>query len=387
MESFNIRKLLLGPTSEIEFWDKYWENECLHITRNKNNYFKELISLTQFADLISYINLSPEYFFVSKDSKSISNSNYTYNGKIVKSKLIELHEQGATISIRNINENFKQLELFKVQCETYFQQPIQINAYLTPPNNQSVPPHWDTHDIFVLQIYGSKGWKLYKNNFKLPTEDNIFESNKNIVGEFEKEIVLNPGDTLYMPRGIIHEPIAIDYSIHLSVGIRAKTNLDFIINFFKVASLKDIKLRKVPMIDYKNLNHNNIYENIKDLILNTDLDIKSDYLNYISDIFLINDKQNIENQFLNVTKNVNFNLSTKVKLACGVRYTLIYLEDKLKLSWFKQSIYLPLQYKDLLNVILSGEDFTPSQLLVIENDKLKLDFVNTLVKKGLLVIK
>jgi hypothetical protein len=33
------------------------------------------------------------------------------------------------------------------------------------------------------------------------------------------EVVLHPGDTLYLPRGIIHEPIAESYSAHVSIGI------------------------------------------------------------------------------------------------------------------------------------------------------------------------
>ncbi len=33
-------------------------------------------------------------------------------------------------------------------------QPLQINAYLTPPGSQGFATHYDTHDVFVLQVDG-----------------------------------------------------------------------------------------------------------------------------------------------------------------------------------------------------------------------------------------
>ena len=35
---------------------------------------------------------------------------------------------------------------------------MQINAYITPPENQGFAAHYDTHDVFVLQVSGSKRW-------------------------------------------------------------------------------------------------------------------------------------------------------------------------------------------------------------------------------------
>ena len=32
---------------------------------------------------------------------------------------------------------------------------LQVNAYLTPPDSRGFNKHFDTHDVFVLQILGS----------------------------------------------------------------------------------------------------------------------------------------------------------------------------------------------------------------------------------------
>jgi ribosomal protein L16 Arg81 hydroxylase len=34
--------------------------------------------------------------------------------------------------------------------------PAQTNIYLSPPNAQGFGTHFDSHDVFVLQVAGSK---------------------------------------------------------------------------------------------------------------------------------------------------------------------------------------------------------------------------------------
>jgi len=39
--------------------------------------------------------------------------------------------------------------------------PVQINAYVTPPQNRGFAPHYDVHDVFVLQIaLNTIRWRL-----------------------------------------------------------------------------------------------------------------------------------------------------------------------------------------------------------------------------------
>ena len=40
--------------------------------------------------------------------------------------------------------------------------PVQINAYITPPQNRGFAAHYDVHDVFVLQIAGRKTWRIHE---------------------------------------------------------------------------------------------------------------------------------------------------------------------------------------------------------------------------------
>lgn len=38
---------------------------------------------------------------------------------------------------------------------------VGANVYLTPPNSQGFAPHFDDIEAIILQIEGSKQWKIY----------------------------------------------------------------------------------------------------------------------------------------------------------------------------------------------------------------------------------
>ena len=44
--------------------------------------------------------------------------------------------------------------------EKAFSSHFQANVYLSPPNAQGFGTHFDSHDVFVLQVAGSKIWTL-----------------------------------------------------------------------------------------------------------------------------------------------------------------------------------------------------------------------------------
>ena len=48
---------------------------------------------------------------------------------------------------------------------------FQTNLYLTPPNAQGFKTHYDSHDVFILQIHGKKKWRFYNTPIKLPLKE------------------------------------------------------------------------------------------------------------------------------------------------------------------------------------------------------------------------
>ena len=136
-------------------------------------------------------------------------------------------EAGATIVIQGLHLNRAATASFCRALEGALEHPVQANAYYTPRGSQGLAVHHDTHDVFVLQIAGAKRWLVYEPVLDLPLKEQRYRPELGAPAEPVIDTVLGPGDTLYLPRGWLHEARTSDVdSLHLTVGINVYTWLD-----------------------------------------------------------------------------------------------------------------------------------------------------------------
>jgi hypothetical protein len=104
---------------------------------------------------------------------------------------------------------------------------VQANAYYTPRAAQGLPVHHDTHDVLVLQVAGQKRWLVYDPVFELPLKHQRYSAELGEPGPTILDLTLEAGDTLYLPRGWLHEALTSEHdSLHLTIGINAYTARD-----------------------------------------------------------------------------------------------------------------------------------------------------------------
>ena len=107
--------------------------------------------------------------------------------------------------------------------ESAFCHPFLANVYLTPRGNQGARVHYDSHDVFVLQVAGSKRWAISGSALELPLKNQHFDPAIHGVGEPE-QFELSAGDAVYIPRGHLHEASATSaVSLHIALGVLAYT--------------------------------------------------------------------------------------------------------------------------------------------------------------------
>jgi lysine-specific demethylase/histidyl-hydroxylase NO66 len=133
-------------------------------------------------------------------------------------------ERGATIVLQALHLTRPAVGGFCRSLEGTLGHPAQANAYYTPRSAQGLPVHHDTHDVFVLQVGGEKRWLVYEPALELPLKDQRYSAELGEPGAPVEDRVLRPGDTLYMPRGWLHEALTSDTdSLHLTIGINVIT--------------------------------------------------------------------------------------------------------------------------------------------------------------------
>lgn len=98
------------------------------------------------------------------------------------------------------------------------------------PNLSSFGKHWDTHDVVIVQLTGQKHWRIYPPTLPLPlSQQTSRTSGMSCPAAPYRELVLQAGDVLYVPRGWWHEVTPMNTgSWHLSIGLYTPTYADYV---------------------------------------------------------------------------------------------------------------------------------------------------------------
>ncbi|MET0293941.1 MAG: cupin domain-containing protein [Phenylobacterium sp.] len=141
--------------------------------------------------------------------------------------LTERLREGATLIIDSASELSAPLRGLCAQLAGEFACACQANLYACWGTTQGFDVHWDDHDVFVVQVEGRKRWALYGMTERAPTRRAAASENRPQTPL--EEVVLEPGDVLYLPRGYWHAAVGQgEPTLHLTIGLTRKTGGDFL---------------------------------------------------------------------------------------------------------------------------------------------------------------
>jgi bifunctional lysine-specific demethylase and histidyl-hydroxylase NO66 len=175
---------------------------------------------------------------VAKDGAVVDAASFTRSGgagaevadQVADDRVLDLFADGSTLVLQGLHRTWPPLIAFATELAAELGHPVQVNAYLTPPQNRGFAAHYDVHDVFVLQIAGEKRWVIHDPVHPAPLRDEPWERRREAVAaaardtEPRLDTVLRAGDALYLPRGYLHAAEALgDVSAHLTVGVHAVT--------------------------------------------------------------------------------------------------------------------------------------------------------------------
>ncbi len=181
--------------------------------------------------------LRTPFIRVVQDGSAVDPRRYTRSGgagaeigdQVAADRLLALVLDGATIVLQGLHRVWPPLTAFADQLAADLGHPVQVNAYITPPQSQGFTAHYDVHDVFVLQIAGHKRWLVHEPVHPLPLRTQPWTAGRPDVeratkGEPTIDTLLEPGDAMYLPRGYLHAAKALgDVCAHLTVGVPAVT--------------------------------------------------------------------------------------------------------------------------------------------------------------------
>ena len=225
------------PLSPADFRAHYFEREPLlskAIARGRN---WELSDVDRLLDLIEPNDrtlqlfnqgLVPQRSYAS-DAVELGQSRRRLDKPAFYAQL----RAGATLVINRIETHSLACRRLCTDVSRFAGLPTTSNAYLSFSGTGTFGKHWDTHDVFAIQLLGRKRWLVFSPTFPLPLSHHTSESlSQQAVGSVQLDVVLEPDDVLYLPRGWWHQAVPLaEPSLHLSVGTYTATVHDYLMWF------------------------------------------------------------------------------------------------------------------------------------------------------------
>lgn len=244
---------LIGAERVDDFFAQIFEREALIVPHNKPKRFEGLLSIARVDDIVTGTDLKEGQLDLADASRQLQRGAYVdAAGYVDRGAVAEFHREGATIVLNQAHQLDPTLGRYCRALEHVFSTHVQTNLYLTPPNAQGFRTHYDNHDVLVIQIAGEKAWRLYDMPVDTPYRGEGFETGVYETGELRQEFVLKAGDCAYVPRGLMHDASTsgTEASLHITVGLIARTWADLILEAVSEVALKSPELRRTLPAGY-----------------------------------------------------------------------------------------------------------------------------------------
>lgn len=238
------------------FLTRYWGRAPLYRAGSGTDAFADVLTLDDIDRLLAESGLRFPALRVVKDGETIAPSTYTKRVRLQARDLDDVVDpgrvyehfcQGATIVLQALHRYWAPLSHFCRELEVALTHPVQVNVYLTPPSSRGLDVHYDTHDVFVLQISGIKHWAVYGEALPNPLAHQKRTGKVTDPGDSQIDVELKPGDSLYIPRGFLHGAETLEReSAHLTIGILSYTWLDVIKELMGAADQQESLRESLP---------------------------------------------------------------------------------------------------------------------------------------------
>ena len=212
-----------------EFLQDTWSRRPLLHQDSQSAGFNDLLSLSNIDEILTDRLLRYPDIRLIRGGEALDVQTYTYAEKqdvgpayLVPDLEMVYDEfyRGATILLQGVHRYWSPLRALCREAEAVFGFPVQCNVFVTPGGAQGLATHIDLYDSVVLHTYGTKNWTVYEPTVPMPIDGTAKRIGESELAEPMIRRRLQPGDSLYIPRGFPHAAATSDSpSVHATLLI------------------------------------------------------------------------------------------------------------------------------------------------------------------------
>ena len=206
---------LIAPLSEPEFAELLRARSLMFRRGSNDGRFETLLDWARFRSVIEN-DYPPDLLRVTRDGNPVLQHIYLQDGRVIAKNLVALLDHGASVIAMRLESHVPQLAALCADMGERIGETIHVSAVATTGQGCALKLHYDPADVIVLQITGSKRWKIY--DCPVACAVNGMPAQPPPRGEPMFDETLRAGDFLFLPAGYWHHcENGPDRSLHLAI--------------------------------------------------------------------------------------------------------------------------------------------------------------------------
>jgi hypothetical protein len=249
---------LLAPVTPERFFAEHLDRQPLHI-RGTPGKFADVLSWRQINRLLDMTHIwSGTSLKLVMDSQAVPPEQFciratSRDGAPVlqpDAKLVQAWiAKGASVVMNDVDSLTPGLASVSTVLEGAGLGKSQANVYISWRSHKAFRTHYDTHDVWAVQVEGEKDWNIWEGRADHPIPHPAFRGQPQAQhdqarGKLRQVVRMQPGDLLYLPRGWYHDALAeAPASVHIAYGVHAPLGMD-LVNILAERVLYDPEFRR-----------------------------------------------------------------------------------------------------------------------------------------------
>lgn len=250
---------LLAPVTPERFFAEHYDKAPLHV-RGDPGKFAAVLSWRGINRLLDMTHVwTNSSLKLVMDSQTVPAEHYCIRatgrdagGQVMQPDARRVQEwiaRGASVVMNDVDSLTPGLASVSNALEAAGLGKSQANVYISWQSHKAFRTHYDTHDVWAVQVEGEKTWNIWEGRAEWPIAHPVFKSqtqehHDQARGKLRGTVLMKPGDLLYLPRGWYHDALAeAPASVHIAYGVHAPLGMD-LMNILLERVLYDAEFRK-----------------------------------------------------------------------------------------------------------------------------------------------
>ncbi len=203
---------LLGGLSPRQFMRRHWHKAPL-VVRQAMPGLAPLLTRSELFELASRDEVESRLIARKGDGWRMR------RGPLARRALPPLGRAGWTVLVQGVDLHSQAVHELLQQFRFVPDARVDDLMISYASDGGGVGPHFDSYDVFLLQVEGRRRWQIGR----LTDPELLPDLPLKVLSRFEpeEEYLLEPGDMLYLPPRWAHDGVAVGECMTCSIGFRA----------------------------------------------------------------------------------------------------------------------------------------------------------------------